>query len=271
MQPSTAEACGAPAPVPSTARAARGHPAGSPYGAWSSDNSRSPGTPAVRSSRGLTPDARPLAAFRRALPLFSKEVLQRCIIQHRIGQQPLQTSVLVLEPFKALGLADIHTAISGFPFVDCRIADAVPAAQISDGNPGLVLLQNADDLIFSEPAALHLWSYRLGQSLPQNWMRRRGNVTADAPEAVPPRYTMAVPGVERTDRRSRYRSRGGICSSRSGRTRSSPSRLKSIVPPGWHREPCPRPDRPSGNGVCGVCRAGGPAIRLYQSSAGINI
>ena len=174
MQPSTAEACGAPAPVPSTARAARGHPAGSPYGAWSSDNSRSPGTPAVRSSRGLTPDARPLAAFRRALPLFSKEVLQRCIIQHRIGQQPLQTSVLVLEPFKALGLADIHTAISGFPFVERRIADAVPAAQISDGNPGLVLLQNADDLIFSEPAALHLWSYRLGQSLPQNWMRRRG-------------------------------------------------------------------------------------------------
>ncbi|WP_265507233.1 hypothetical protein, partial [Paracoccus rhizosphaerae] len=42
-----------------------------------------------------------------------------------------------------------------------------------------VLLQNADDLIFSEPAALHLWSYRLGQSLSQTGLGGGGNVRHD--------------------------------------------------------------------------------------------
>ncbi|MCZ8335698.1 MAG: hypothetical protein O9328_15645, partial [Rhodobacteraceae bacterium] len=46
-----------------------------------------------------------------------------------------------------------------------------------NGNPGLVLFQNADDLIFGEPAALHLWSSRLGQSLPQTGLGAGGNVT----------------------------------------------------------------------------------------------
>ena len=50
------------------------------------------------------------------------------------------------------------------------------AAQIGDGNPRLVLLQNADDLIFGEPAALHLWSSRLGQSLTQTGLGGGGNV-----------------------------------------------------------------------------------------------
>jgi hypothetical protein len=40
-----------------------------------------------------------------------------------------------------------------------------------------MLLQNADDLIFGEPAALHLWSFRLGQSLPQTGLGGGGNVT----------------------------------------------------------------------------------------------
>ncbi|WP_265508962.1 hypothetical protein, partial [Paracoccus rhizosphaerae] len=42
------------------------------------------------------------------------------------------------------------------------------------------LLQNADDLIFSEPAALHLWSYRLGQSLSQTGLGGGGNVKASS-------------------------------------------------------------------------------------------
>lgn len=64
-------------------------------------------------------------------------------IEHRIRQQPFQTSVFVLETLQPLGLADIHAAILGFPLVDGRIADAVLAAQIGDRNPGLVLFQNA--------------------------------------------------------------------------------------------------------------------------------
>jgi Ca2+-binding RTX toxin-like protein len=52
----------------------------------------------------------------------------------------------------------------------------VPAAQIGDGNTGLMLLRNADDLIFGKPAALHLWSFRLGQSLTQTGLSKGGYV-----------------------------------------------------------------------------------------------
>ena len=50
------------------------------------------------------------------------------------------------------------------------------AAQIGNGNAGLVLLQDADDLIFGEPAELYLWSSRLGKSLPQTGLGGGGNV-----------------------------------------------------------------------------------------------
>ena len=115
--------------------------------------------------------------MRRASPLFSQEILQRSIVEHRIRQKSFQTGVLVFQPLQPLRLADIHAAILGFPFVDGRITDAVFAAQIGDGNPGLVLLQNADDLIFGELAALHLWSFRLGQSLSQTGLGGGGNVS----------------------------------------------------------------------------------------------
>ena len=50
------------------------------------------------------------------------------------------------------------------------------AAQIGDGNPGLMLFQNADDLIFGKPDVFRLWSFRLGQSLPQTGLDGGGNV-----------------------------------------------------------------------------------------------
>ena len=105
---------------------------------------------------------------------FSQEMLQ-----HRICQQPLQPGVLILEPLLALRLADIHADILGHLLVDGRIADAMLTAQIGDGNPGLMLFQNANDLVFGEPAALHLWSFRLGQSLPQTGLAGGRNVTGD--------------------------------------------------------------------------------------------
>ena len=51
------------------------------------------------------------------------------------------------------------------------------AAQIGDRNPGLVLFRNADDLVFGEPAALHLWSFQLGQRLSQTGLGPGGNVS----------------------------------------------------------------------------------------------
>jgi hypothetical protein len=44
-----------------------------------------------------------------------------------------------------------------------------------------VLFQNADDLVFGEPAALHLWSFRFGQSLPQTGLGGEGNVSRSDP------------------------------------------------------------------------------------------
>ena len=43
--------------------------------------------------------------------------------------------------------------------LDAGIADTVLATQIGNGNAGLLLLQNRDDLLFGEPGSLHLWSF----------------------------------------------------------------------------------------------------------------
>jgi hypothetical protein len=59
------------------------------------------------------------------------------------------------------------------------VQQSLQAAQIGDRNPGLVFFQNADDLIFGEPAALHLWSSQLGQRLPQTGLGEGGNVSRD--------------------------------------------------------------------------------------------
>lgn len=83
------------------------------------------------------------------------------------------------QPPKPLGLADIHAAILDLPLLNGCIADAVLATQIGDEHTGLVLFRNANDLIFGEPAALHLWFFRLGQSLPQTGLARGGNVSAE--------------------------------------------------------------------------------------------
>jgi hypothetical protein len=59
-----------------------------------------------RSSRMPLADGRQLSASPRASPLLSQEVLQRRVVQHGIGQQPLQPRVLVLQRPQPLGLGD---------------------------------------------------------------------------------------------------------------------------------------------------------------------
>jgi hypothetical protein len=68
---------------------------------------------------------------------FPKRSLQRRIVQHGVGQQPLQPRVLVLQRLQPLGFRDLHPAELRFPFVDAGVADAVFAAQIGDRNAGL--------------------------------------------------------------------------------------------------------------------------------------
>lgn len=111
---------------------------------------------------------------------FSHETIKCRMVEDRFGQQPFQTSVFVSQPLQPLGLNDIHAAILGFPHINGRIARAVLAAQIGDGNPGLLLFQNTDDLVFGEPAGPQLWSFRLGHSLSETGFRAGGNVRAYA-------------------------------------------------------------------------------------------
>src|SRR3954451_19826512 len=147
---------------------------------WSCGSSRWFYTPAVRSSRGLPPDERQLSASPRASPLLSQEILQRRVVQHGIRQQPLQLRVLVLQCPQPSGLRDIHPTEFGFPFVDTGVADAVLAAEIGDRHPGLVLLQNPDDLFFRKTIALHALVLVLGQSELQTGLSPRGKVTVSS-------------------------------------------------------------------------------------------
>src|SRR5437764_1501771 len=136
-------------------------------------------------------DGRQLSASSRASPLLSQKVLQRRIVQHGIGQQPLQSRVLVLQRPQPLGLGDVHPAESGLPFVDAGVADAVLAAQIGDRNAGLVLLQYPDDLFFRKAAALHALVLVLGQNELQTGLSPRGKVNRAG--NAPPRYFVESP------------------------------------------------------------------------------
>src|SRR5947199_6108449 len=123
-------------------------------------------------------DGRQLSASPRASPLLSQKILQRRVVQHGIGQQSLQSRVLVFQRPQPFSLGDVHAAESGLPFVDARVADAVLAAQIGDRNAGLVLLQYPDDLLFRKAAALHALVLVLGQNELQTGLSPRGKVTA---------------------------------------------------------------------------------------------
>jgi len=45
--------------------------------------------------------------------------------QHRLGEQLLQSAVLVLQRVQLAGIGDLHPAIARTPIVERRIADAV--------------------------------------------------------------------------------------------------------------------------------------------------
>ena len=51
-----------------------------------------------------------------------------------------------------------------FPFVDAGVANAVLPAELRDGHARLLLLQDRDDLLLAEPAALHVLVLSLGQN-----------------------------------------------------------------------------------------------------------
>jgi hypothetical protein len=97
------------------------------------------------------------------------QVLQRDIIKHGIGQQPLRLGVLVLERLQTLRLVrlandsqdhlptrlTIHPAKLRLPSVESRPADHVLATDLGGRNPRLLLAQHRDNLLFRKPRSLH--------------------------------------------------------------------------------------------------------------------
>src|SRR5579863_9844329 len=83
---------------------------------WPSERFAQRSTARVR--RWLSPcswQSRVTRARRTAgVSVFSYNVLERRIIQHRLSQQLLLPPVLVLEPLKPLGVGDFHPAILAF-------------------------------------------------------------------------------------------------------------------------------------------------------------
>src|SRR5258706_7471920 len=122
----------------------------------------SPHTPAARSPRApRTREPRPVAE-QRASPLSGIDVLQNGDIQHRLGEQLLQLAVLVFERPQTSGIRHVETAVPPLPLIERRARDPVLAAHIRCRAPRFLLAQDADDLLFAEPATLHrpspLWT-----------------------------------------------------------------------------------------------------------------
>lgn len=95
---------------------------------------------ALHTRRSLIPKAsgeRQLPAWPRASPLLSYEMLQRRGVKDGVGQQTLQSRVLVLWRIQTAGLRHIHPAEARLPVVDRGVADLILAAQVGDENPAL--------------------------------------------------------------------------------------------------------------------------------------
>src|SRR5205085_9714357 len=77
-------------------------------------------------------------------------------VEHRFCQRLLHLRVLVLKRPKPLSVRHLHSPLLRLPFVKRGIADAVFAADISRLRTSFLLPQNANNLLFREPIALHV-------------------------------------------------------------------------------------------------------------------
>lgn len=84
---------------------------------------------ALHARRSLIPKPsfRRATAFRLAagVTISFHKILQRGIVEHGVGQKPLQPRVLVLQSLQSPSLGDIHPAEAGLPVVNRGVADLV--------------------------------------------------------------------------------------------------------------------------------------------------
>ena len=69
-----------------------------------------------------------VGAAPQASAVFSEDVLERRVIQHRLGQQLLEPAVLIFQGLQPPRLRDLQPAILGFPLIEGRVRDPVPPA-----------------------------------------------------------------------------------------------------------------------------------------------
>lgn len=62
--------------------------------------------------------SRTLARTGRTIHFLSHEILQRGIVEHGVGQKPLQPRLPVLQRLQSPSLGNIHPAEAGLPVVD---------------------------------------------------------------------------------------------------------------------------------------------------------
>jgi hypothetical protein len=72
------------------------------------------------------------------------DILQHAVIQREVGDDLLESAVLVFQVLEATGFIDIKSAVLGFPPMVSLFADAVAAANISDLPTGLNTLEQVD-------------------------------------------------------------------------------------------------------------------------------
>ena len=70
-------------------------------------------------------------------------------VQMRLGRQALELTVLQFQLAQPFGLAGVHAAVLGAPFVKRRITEAVFAPDLLDRQTGFGLPQKSDDLLFA--------------------------------------------------------------------------------------------------------------------------
>jgi len=107
------------------------------------DNSTAP-RPTACTPQPLRP-----ASFSR----FSDHALQRFAMQTQLRHKQLQTTVLVLQLLQPLRLGHVHAAQLLLPVLERHRTDPVHTAQIRRLHRTLALLQDPNDLLFTETAS----------------------------------------------------------------------------------------------------------------------
>src|SRR3984893_9341980 len=155
----------APPPAPAIVASMPSRPVVCTGSAESNDPTRPTRTHAADSARDAPSPSSLLLAAPQASDVFSEQVLERRVVQHRLRQQLLQPPGLILQRLQPASLGDAEPAVFCFPLVEGRARDPVAPADFLSLGPGLVLPQHADDLFFAEAASFHRPSPLSGDGL----------------------------------------------------------------------------------------------------------